>query len=351
MRTVACSIAAVVMSSSFVANGQAGDPGNALQQRLSSQFSLTQVARDRIQIVRTGTSVILQRDNLLMYSSTCPSSPVSTYKNGKLSQSLGHNFLRDLGGSMQMSGNATTASCPQPRFARGTKLWVTKIDIQRDAVVFQLYCTPDNSIPYYGELRFPFEKGSVPTPDQALAKIAEVLTVEQADSNVQATEQAPGRAPAPAPTPRAVPPLKLPSTYVSAQAQADQLQLSGDHTFSLQEAGQTYRGTFTQNDGRLELTIAETNTKTTATIQGNNLTDSSGQTWVLREQSAAAAAGGATLQNEDVVKMAKAGFDDGTIIAKIGSSKCQFDTSTDALIQLKDSGVSAAVIRAIVAGK
>jgi hypothetical protein len=50
--------------------------------------------------------------------------------------------------------------------------------------------------------------------------------------------------------------------------------------------------------------------------------------------------------------MAKAGFDDAIIIAKIGSSKCQFDTSTDGLIQLKQSGVSAAVLKAMVgAGK
>ncbi len=46
--------------------------------------------------------------------------------------------------------------------------------------------------------------------------------------------------------------------------------------------------------------------------------------------------------------MAKAGFDDAIIVAKIGSSKCQFDTSTDALIQLKQGGVSAAVMKAMV---
>jgi hypothetical protein len=58
------------------------------------------------------------------------------------------------------------------------------------------------------------------------------------------------------------------------------------------------------------------------------------------------------LKNEDIVKMAKAGLDDALIIAKIGSSKCQFDTSTDALIQLKQSGVSPAVLKAIMgAGK
>jgi hypothetical protein len=58
------------------------------------------------------------------------------------------------------------------------------------------------------------------------------------------------------------------------------------------------------------------------------------------------------LKNEDIVKMAKAGLDDALIIAKIASSKCQFDTSIDALIQLNQSGVSAAVLKAIMgAGK
>ena len=72
----------------------------------------------------------------------------------------------------------------------------------------------------------------------------------------------------------------------------------------------------------------------------------------LSEQTARSAPSEAVLQNQDVIKMVKAGLDDALIIAKIGSSKCQFDTSTDALIQLKQSGVSAAVLKAIMgAGK
>ena len=69
---------------------------------------------------------------------------------------------------------------------------------------------------------------------------------------------------------------------------------------------------------------------------------------MLREQFTGAASGGTTLQNEDIIKMAKAGFDDAIIIAKITSSKCQFDKSTDALIHLKQSGVSAAVLKAML---
>jgi hypothetical protein len=130
--------------------------------------------------------------------------------------------------------------------------------------------------------------------------------------------------------------------------------LNADNSFSLQAAGETYHGTFVVNGNTVELSVRETGDKTTATIQGNNnLTDSNGQAWVLREkQSVGAAPDGPALKNEDIIKMAKAGFDDAIIIAKIGSSKCQFDTSTDALIQLKQSGVSAAVLKTIVgAGK
>ena len=152
-----------------------------------------------------------------------------------------------------------------------------------------------------------------------------------------------GDSPQPPPPPPP-PPLKLPSTYAKAQTPSDQLQLNDDHTFSLQEAGQTYGGTFTANGATVELNIKDG----TATIQGDNLTDSSGQSWVLQKQPSQAAGSADVLQNQDILKMVQAGFDDATILAKIGSSKCHFDTSTDALIHLKQSGTSAGVLKAMV---
>ena len=144
--------------------------------------------------------------------------------------------------------------------------------------------------------------------------------------------------------------LKLPATYVSVQTPTDQFQLNADYTFSLQEAGQPYRGTFVVNGNTLEINISD-GPKTTATIQGKNLTDSSGQTWVLREQPVQPA-NADVLKNQDVISLVKAGLDDSIIITKIGSSRCLFDTSTDALIRLKQSGVSAAVLKAMMgAGK
>lgn len=52
----------------------------------------------------------------------------------------------------------------------------------------------------------------------------------------------------------------------------------------------------------------------------------------------------ATLTNQDVITLTKAGLDKSVIINKIRTSKVQFDLSTDALIKLKEAGVTDEVI-------
>jgi hypothetical protein len=216
-------------------------------------------------------------------------------------------------------------------------------------------CTPGTAVsqPLLAMVDFKFPKDFLASAsfdqikqviDQVFRRKEEVPDVAQSDPGAAGLEQ--GNRPA---TPAAASPaaLKLPCLYINSQTPTDQLRLNADNTFSLQEAGQVYQGTFAADGNTVELNITG-GPKTTATIQGNNLTDSGGQAWVLQEQSAKTAPAGALLKNEDIIKMAKAGFDDAIIVAKIGNSKCQFDTSTDALIQLKQGGVSAAVIKAMV---
>ena len=55
-----------------------------------------------------------------------------------------------------------------------------------------------------------------------------------------------------------------------------------------------------------------------------------------------------TLTNEKVVEMVKNGFSEQIVVAKIKSSKNSFDTSTEAIKQLKNAGVSDSVILAMV---
>jgi len=63
---------------------------------------------------------------------------------------------------------------------------------------------------------------------------------------------------------------------------------------------------------------------------------------------APAAPAGPSLSNEDIVKLVHAKLPDSVIIKKINNSNCAFDTDPDALIKLKQAGVSEAVIDAMV---
>lgn len=59
-------------------------------------------------------------------------------------------------------------------------------------------------------------------------------------------------------------------------------------------------------------------------------------------------AAGAAVDNAQVVQMVELGLDEGTIEAKIGASRTNFDTSPEALLALKESGVSPQVIQSMI---
>jgi len=54
------------------------------------------------------------------------------------------------------------------------------------------------------------------------------------------------------------------------------------------------------------------------------------------------------LTNDKVIKMASVKLGDAVILGKIKTSQCNFDTSTDALIKLKQAGVSDTVLQAMI---
>ncbi len=56
----------------------------------------------------------------------------------------------------------------------------------------------------------------------------------------------------------------------------------------------------------------------------------------------------ALLTNEDIIRMAKVGFGEALIVAKIETSATDFDTSLDALVALKEAGVGDGVIAVMV---
>ena len=59
---------------------------------------------------------------------------------------------------------------------------MTKISVHDDGVVLDLLSDPYSDVRYYSTLKFPFTKGSFPTPDQADSSVGEVVKVQPDDS-------------------------------------------------------------------------------------------------------------------------------------------------------------------------
>jgi hypothetical protein len=338
MLTIALFTAAAVLTPT--ASSLYGQSGDSLQQKLASQFILTKVTPDRSDIVTPGTAVALLKSGLTLRSAASPAPPLSTYKNGKIS---GPSFGTDLKSTIfSVPGNGTTADYPQRQFRTVERLWITGLSVGGDGVVLTLYSDPSDGVRYYGQLKFPHDKHSVPDPDEMLRTIAEVL--QKLDmSEVE----------------------RVAGTYVGVDAPANQVQLNSDGTYSSVESGRDHAGPFLIHGSTLMLRTG--NAVATCTLQGDAITDQAGSKWVKQattathvnaqtatdqlqlnaDNSAPVASNAGALRNEDVVKMVKAGLDDSIIISKIKASGGRFDTDPDTLIALKTSGVSSAVLKAM----
>jgi hypothetical protein len=171
----------VVVFSCLQVNAQDTNSAASIQQKLVAQYPITKTTDNRADIVTAGAVLVLQKDHLLMYSVATPYPPLNIYKKGKISQSAGSGFLRDLGNVLMTSAN-NASDIPQRKFQAGEKFWVTGVGIQNDGILFQFYSDAYDGIRYYGQLKFPFPKGQVPPSDEVLKTIAEVLTVQPNDT-------------------------------------------------------------------------------------------------------------------------------------------------------------------------
>jgi hypothetical protein len=268
-RTSSLTIAAMLAVAAPWVRGQDADPMSFLQQTLSGQFVVTKIAQGSGDIATAGTVVVLQKNTFMAYSTACPVAYINRVnKKGNISQPFMANV--GAGAAVAMRSGDSGTYYPTRRFRPGDKLWIIGLLVQKDGITFRLYSDPIQDIRYYGDLKLPFEKGSVPAADEALKSIAAVLTVDEgSDGNAHGT-----------------PPASEPAQSSTA------------------DVG-------------------------------------------IRDQPAPSTPGDSVLQNEGVIKMAKAGLDDSIIIAKIKASRSQFDTAPDTLIVLKQSGISAAVLRAM----
>jgi hypothetical protein len=156
-----------------------------IEKKIGAQYTLTKATADRTDIVTAGSVLVLQKDSLLMDTSASRMPVSNTYQGGKLSHGAGDvvshsRWIRLVPGASYIPGVAS-ANVDTRKFVAGEKFWVTKITVQDDGVVFELFSDPILNLRYYADLKFPFPKGSPPLADQMLSTIAEVLKVQPAD--------------------------------------------------------------------------------------------------------------------------------------------------------------------------
>jgi hypothetical protein len=126
--------------------------------------------------------LVLHKDGLLLCSVEAKAPLTNTYKNGNISYGFGAKLAwgAALGKAHE---EKLPANIPKRKFSAGEKIWITSYSALNDGVLLQLYSDPYNDIRYYGQLNFPFSKGAIPSTDDLLKTIAEVVTVEPADNS------------------------------------------------------------------------------------------------------------------------------------------------------------------------
>ena len=196
-----------------VSNAQTATTPASIEQKLTSENTLTKAAADRSDIVTAGSILVLEKDGLLMSATTTGSAAQNTYKDGKISQGMWKMAKMPGFGSL-MSHSGTGATVQTRTFVAGEKFWVTKISVHDDGVVLELISDPISDVRYYSTLKFPFPKGSLPPVEQIDSSVAEVIKVQPADDTASDTKKSdPASASAPvatAPPPAAMAPIAPP---------------------------------------------------------------------------------------------------------------------------------------------
>lgn len=184
----------------------AQDQKAEIQKKLDAQFTVTKLTADNTDIVTAGSVLVLHKDGLLMFSIDTKVPPTSTYKDGKLSMGFGATLATNLALGQKQPG-ANCSNVPQRKFVAGEKFWIVGSAVKDDGVILVAYSDPYSDVRYYGQLRFPFQKHSIPPADDVLKTIAEVVTVQPADNPSGSTTPAPAQDTQPE---KALPPIPPP---------------------------------------------------------------------------------------------------------------------------------------------
>lgn len=136
--------------------------------------------------------------------------------------------------------------------------------------------------------------------------------------------------------------------YVSKSKSSDFLDLSADGMFSLSHDGKTIGGSYKVKGDTLNLIFQQNNRSLTVSFRfiNDTIIDPDGVVWEKQANPQKSAPTQLTI--DQIIQMAGAKLPDDVIIATIRKSGSKFDLTPDALIKLKNAGVSDAVLRAMM---
>jgi hypothetical protein len=232
MKRAICVFASVLLAiASPWAHGQAG-PRAELQKVLNSSFKasttykISDLAANFQDVTTFGDMVVLHKGGLRVSALASSIMESNIYKNGVIVGGGAKRALSVLGNSITEGSDSN----PPRTLAVGDRCWIEAIIVQKESILFKLFTDPDTSgMRYHGDLKFPFPNThQVPSADEALKLIGEVLMVVTPGQPASAPKAAPAATAPPAPpqrqqrvlaptaTPHATtPPLPAPAPAIS----------------------------------------------------------------------------------------------------------------------------------------
>ena len=175
---------------------------DAIQKQLLQFYQPAKATADGTDLVTAGSVLVLQKDHLLMDKADQPIPAMNTYQNGAItnpgaafkSMKVMNTFLKYVPGAGQIgqasdSANTAVGVDSTREFVAGEKFFVTKIDTRADAVILYFISDPIKDVRYHASLKFPFAKGTSPSPDDVAALVSEVIKVDDTSQDQNASNK------------------------------------------------------------------------------------------------------------------------------------------------------------------
>ncbi len=181
MRKFACLIAVSFLAASWLPASNP-TPKAEMQQKLREQFVLVKLTADKKDIVAPGSVLVFHKDGMTMCSVDILLPPTRFYHDGEIHEPLAGDMAWNFNLARVQPG-VNSAKVPKRNFMAGEKVWLSDITVRNEGVILRFYSDPYDGVRYYGDLVFPFNKKSMPSSEEMLKTIAEVVTVDSATNS------------------------------------------------------------------------------------------------------------------------------------------------------------------------